>query len=115
MYAIRSYYASAQGAGRARGAGERPEPKLRLGIAERCVDPVERLPRHLIVDQVIGELRITSYNVCYTKLLRCEEPAVGEIGVRIVGPELDRPPEFPLGDLFHAAELQVGDDPHRDA
>ena len=75
MYAIRSYYAAAgrrawpvhaqdrlagRGAGAVRGVARNPDGG---GAAHGRADRRRRLPGP-------GAVRITSYNVCYTKLLR---------------------------------------------
>ena len=70
MYAIRSYYASSGGIGFTNAAAlTQLDHQAVVTLAHPRQHGVAHLPLH-------GEhvLRITSYNVCYTKLLRGLEP-----------------------------------------
>ena len=71
MYAIRSYYAGHMGIGAAIASNWMSAASF-LGIAG-----VFFLKGYFALAFVIGwtgGYRITSYNVCYTKLLRCSRP-----------------------------------------
>ena len=87
MYAIRSYYATYVARGKLAAAGTPPEPEA---IADRDLpdDKVAEL-------SAARDTRITSYNVCYTKLLRVPHVESGAEAAEIVrygryAPEGDR-------------------------
>ena len=67
MYAIRSYYDSCL----CSGTGKSNEVfRANIGSENSCANDIPRLTFSEQVVLAVGAFRITSYNVCYTKLLR---------------------------------------------
>ena len=82
MYAIRRYYDLAQGRDDGVGQGQDEEDRrahaqtvLRSGgHGQGGAQAEHHAKRRQFVPEALGEFRITSYNVCYTKLLRWVVP-----------------------------------------
>ena len=82
MYAIRSYYDITTLHNRVNELGT-SEPVIQQQGIDRVVVQLPGVQDTARAKDIIGrtaslEIRITSYNVCYTKLLRTQMPAFGE-------------------------------------